>query len=67
MDANRFSIEHLPNGLYRVFDYACQWAIVYAWVPGHCNNVRWQHGGIDSMAARIAVVKFREQNSAQVQ
>jgi hypothetical protein len=56
---DRYRVELLPNGLYRVFDYQCKWSLVYSFHPElACCNVRWEHGGVDSMAARVAVVKF---------
>lgn len=58
-ESNRFTVELLPNGLYLVYDRQCQWSLCYRYAKElSCNNVQWQHGGVDSMQARMAVMKF---------
>ena len=32
----RHRVERLPNGFYRVFDYACAWAVLYT-PEGECR------------------------------
>lgn len=42
----------LPNGLYRVFDYRCQWAILYRVERG---RIEYHSGGVDTPQARKAL------------
>jgi hypothetical protein len=56
---DRFRVELLPNGLYRVFDKATEWVSCFSYDPSvSCHNIRWEHGGMDSTFARMAVAKY---------
>lgn len=49
---NTLTVDRLPNGLYRVYDYRCQWAACYAVTNGNIQHV---HGAVDADDYRNAV------------
>ena len=56
---DQLRVEKLPNGLYRVFDFACQWHACFSFHADRaCQNIQWEHGGTDALAYRFAVAKF---------